>query len=689
MRLNNMREPINPLEAGRAPHSFACKAWFLGPKAENQQVFEGLLLDAFRDYCYWRRNFHPEDQPYVQVLDRLNPDFLQYQESLRDQLFEMLSQLKQSMPFFSPRYLGHMAKDILTPGLLGYIAAMFYNQNNITRESATVTTGFEAEAMQGLAQMLGYDPQRSWGHLCSGGTLANIEALWTARNLVLFPYQLALAREHASPDLRRQIKVFLKSQSFDLDPQELRTSESLALYQGIQNLTETCLELKALLSDCSVTTLGLLGFYQACAKTVLGAPPTLRVAYSQNAHYSLQKSLGLLGLGTSSALLIPLDDQLRLDHHALADRIDTLDAQDKLLAVVGVYGSTEEGALDDFDALASLRDQTPGRFWLHADACYGGYALSLNAADRKQDTSASLHSFLVEQSPQASSWDLEQCKRWRRISQALSDCDSIALDPHKLGYLPYPAGTILYRDQRVRELIHCEAPYLNSHQQKSENYWETDYPGHYTLEGSRPGATSAAVWLAQRTIPLNREGHGLLVAKTLAGTAYLKSILETRIPEHLPGMACRFLVEKPDLNLLCYTFVGSWQGQKLSLARINQTLSEVYKRLLSREDSQTHDFVVSMTRLQVGVYTQDQLNRYWQRLSANQATGSILPFSEQSTDFSKAPSHDTQISLLRTVVMDPFLPEALTRSNAQYAEPLAEVFVRTLAEQIKLSLNKA
>ena len=32
---------------------------FLGPKAENADVFERLLLEAFRDHVFWRRNFHP------------------------------------------------------------------------------------------------------------------------------------------------------------------------------------------------------------------------------------------------------------------------------------------------------------------------------------------------------------------------------------------------------------------------------------------------------------------------------------------------------------------------------------------------------------------------------------------------------------------------------------------------------
>ena len=34
---------------------------FLGPKAENAETFERLLLDAFRDHVFWRRNHHPED----------------------------------------------------------------------------------------------------------------------------------------------------------------------------------------------------------------------------------------------------------------------------------------------------------------------------------------------------------------------------------------------------------------------------------------------------------------------------------------------------------------------------------------------------------------------------------------------------------------------------------------------------
>ena len=36
-------------------------SWFLGPKAENADMLERLILEALRDCVFWRRNFHPED----------------------------------------------------------------------------------------------------------------------------------------------------------------------------------------------------------------------------------------------------------------------------------------------------------------------------------------------------------------------------------------------------------------------------------------------------------------------------------------------------------------------------------------------------------------------------------------------------------------------------------------------------
>ncbi|PIQ23578.1 hypothetical protein COW36_13995 [bacterium (Candidatus Blackallbacteria) CG17_big_fil_post_rev_8_21_14_2_50_48_46] len=668
------------------------KAWFLGPKAENQEYFERTLLETFRDYCYWRRNFHPEDMAYIRSEDRLQPEFLQYQETLSDHLFEMLSQLKRSIPFFSPRYLGHMAKDLLMPGTLGYIAAMFYNQNNITREAATITTRFEADALKMIVKMLGYSPEKAWGHLCSGGTVANIEALWVARNVRLFPWQVALARQRADKELQARLEQCVESliPDFPWDkPSRLPVHQTLTLSAQLMEKAAQDSELAYLLNQVSVVNLGLIGFSQAC-HLELGAPPwNLRIAYSQNAHYSLRKSLSLLGLGESAALQIPLDQHLRLDIQSLRETLFNLPEEDLLLAVTGVYGSTEEGALDDFDQLVNLRKEFEnagkGSFWLHGDACYGGYALSLldQGQEEVMEPAAVLQAFLqnVARSAQTRSgeksflaWDLNRCQRWLNVSNALSQCDSISLDPHKLGYLPYPAGSVAYQDYRAREFIRCDAPYLNAEPMLDGDYWNTPYPGKYTLEGSRPGATSAAVWLAHQTVPLNREGHGRLVAGTLVGATYLQETLKQVIAEELPGIHCRFVTPDADLNILCYTFSGHWKGSPISLSQSNHLVTELYQRLLAREvlPQQTQDFIVSMTRLEAETYGREQIARTWQRISGRPLE-----------------NHENALALVRTVVMDPFLTEAMTRPDMQPPQvSLARVFASTLASQLRKILSE-
>jgi glutamate/tyrosine decarboxylase-like PLP-dependent enzyme len=674
------------------------KAWFLGPKAENQEFFERTLLESFRDYCYWRRNFHPEDQAYIRSEDRLKPEFLDYQEVLSDRLFEMLSQLKKSMPFFSPRYLGHMVKDLLMPGTLGYIAAMFYNQNNITQESATITTRFEAEALKTIVKMLGYREDQAWGHLCSGGTVANMEALWVARNVRLFPWQVALACQRAEPEAQIRLKQWVNTHQPDFpwqNPAHLNVQATLDLQTQLYQSLALEPELASLLHQNSVVHLGLLSFARAC-QTELGAPAwNLRVAYSQNAHYSMRKSLGLLGLGEEAALKIALDADLRMDLNDLERVLNQLDHNDLLLAVVGVYGSTEEGAIDDFEALDQLRKKREkaglGSFWLHADACYGGYALSLLAqndsacekepkSEAEMEPAAALQTFLqsVAKTAQARSnekgfwaWNLSRCQRWLNVSRALSLADSISLDPHKLGYLPYPAGSVAYRDYRSREFIRCEAPYLNSETVSETQAWNTPYPGKYTLEGSRPGATSAAIWLAHQTVPLNRQGHGRLVAGTVVSTVYLQEVLKAVIAQELTGIHCVFLSPEPDLNILCYGFTGSWQGQPLSLKESNLLVEELYQRLLARElqPQQTQDFIVSMTRLERGTYSKSQLESYWHRLSGD-------PLASLGAE--------KGLAFIRTVVMDPFLIEAVTRADFQsHTVSLCRLFALTLSQQIK------
>ena len=85
-------------------------------------------------------------------------------------------------PFFHPRFAGQMLKPPHPAAAAGYVAAMLVNPNNHALDGGPATSEMEKEAVQDLARMLGL-AEPFLGHLTSSGTIANLEALWVAREL--------------------------------------------------------------------------------------------------------------------------------------------------------------------------------------------------------------------------------------------------------------------------------------------------------------------------------------------------------------------------------------------------------------------------------------------------------------------------------------------------------------------------
>lgn len=97
-------------------------ALFLGPKSENYRFFKEMLDFLMDDHAEWRRNFHPDDRAIVVEEEKNRPDFLATQQKTREALIELAGNLQVcSMPWFSPRYLGHMVADTLIAANLGYM----------------------------------------------------------------------------------------------------------------------------------------------------------------------------------------------------------------------------------------------------------------------------------------------------------------------------------------------------------------------------------------------------------------------------------------------------------------------------------------------------------------------------------------------------------------------------------------
>ena len=172
--------------------------WFLGPKAENAAVEREIILRVLEDYFRWRRDCYPQDAPLMMDDARRAAGF---HRRLRETVEGMLAGLRRDFPFSSPRYIAHMLSDQTMPAVIGYFAGLLYNPNNVTPESSPVTLdGSWRWARTSCAcSDLRRPPSYAfgWAHIASGGTVANLEALWVARNVRYFPLAAAdVCRRH-------------------------------------------------------------------------------------------------------------------------------------------------------------------------------------------------------------------------------------------------------------------------------------------------------------------------------------------------------------------------------------------------------------------------------------------------------------------------------------------------------------
>jgi glutamate/tyrosine decarboxylase-like PLP-dependent enzyme len=94
---------------------------------------------------------------------------------------DFAERLKDNYPFFHPRYAGQMLKPPHPAAVVGYLSAMLINPNNHALDAGPATARMEREVVQQLATMFGYDTHL--GHLTTSGTIANLEALFVAREL--------------------------------------------------------------------------------------------------------------------------------------------------------------------------------------------------------------------------------------------------------------------------------------------------------------------------------------------------------------------------------------------------------------------------------------------------------------------------------------------------------------------------
>jgi glutamate/tyrosine decarboxylase-like PLP-dependent enzyme len=158
----------------------------------------------------------------------------------------------------------------------------------------------------------------------------------------------------------------------------------------------------------------------------IGGSPVLYA--SEEAHHSLDKSAGLLGIGRKALRRIAVNERVQLDPQQLEKTIaaDRRDGR-KPFCVVATAGTTNSGAVDDMAAIAEICRRHD--LWLHVDGAYGGAAIFSN--------------------------------KHRSVVRGIEQADSITIDPHKWLAVPLAAGVILTRRPEMLERAFAvAAPYM-------------------------------------------------------------------------------------------------------------------------------------------------------------------------------------------------------------------------------------
>jgi len=149
---------------------------------------------------------------------------------------------------------------------------------------------------------------------------------------------------------------------------------------------------------------------------------------SIESHHSLDKSVGLLGLGRKALRRIPLNRDCAMDVSALQQAIaEDRRAGRKPFCIVATAGTTNSGIIDDISAIADVCQHE--RLWLHLDGAYG-------AAVSFSDT-------------------------YRHLVRGIERCDSVTIDPHKWLAVPFVAGVVLTRHpQAMPAAFGVSTPYM-------------------------------------------------------------------------------------------------------------------------------------------------------------------------------------------------------------------------------------
>ncbi|MCL1046189.1 putative pyridoxal-dependent aspartate 1-decarboxylase [Shewanella electrodiphila] len=470
------------------------------------------------------------------------PDSPRFVSDYTDEIMKNL--VAHSVHTSAPSFIGHMTSAL--PYFVLPLSKMMVglNQNLVKIETSKAFTPLERQVL-GMMHHLIFDQADSfynqWMHsanyslgaFCSGGTVANITALWIARN------QLLKADGTFKGVNREGLPRALKHYGYD----------------------------------------------------------DLAILVSERGHYSIGKTADLLGIGRDNIVSIPTNANNKVDVEQMRQTAAKLAKENiKVMAIVGVAGTTETGNIDPLSELAQLASELQCHF--HVDAAWGGASLLSD--------------------------------KYRYLLKGIELADSVTIDAHKQMYVPMGAGMVLFKDPELAHAIAHHAEYILRVGSKDL--------GSQTLEGSRPGMAMLVHACLQI---IGSEGYEILINNSLEKARYFAQ----EINQHQEFE----LITEPELCILTYRYVPqavqSFMEQALrnndiaSVKLCNKLLDGLTQFIQKHQREQGKSFV-SRTRIKPAKYQRQATTVFRVVLANPLTTDEILnDVLQEQTEIAKLDSH--------------------------------------------------
>ena len=266
-------------------------------------------------------------------------------------------------------------------------------------------------------------------------------------------------------------------------------------------------------------------------KGLFGMKPFI-VYGSDQVHNSIDKSVEVLGIGTSNYHKIKSNPDYTLDIYALEEQINK-DLQNGLVpfCVVGNAGTVNTGAVDNLDQIAAIAAKY--KMWFHVDGAYGGLAAS---SDLVKD-----------------------------LYKGLNKADSVTIDFHKWLYQPLEAGCLLVKNSDyLKRTFYKEAAYLSTDSHDDGRFDFNEH--HFQLSRS---AKALKIWMSFKAY--GSENLIRMIEKDILLTKYLKNeLLKTGEFE---------ICNDPQLSALCFRYLGPEGSAKGDLMKLDQLNREIIPAL--------------------------------------------------------------------------------------------------------------